>query len=406
MGLFMDKRALELDRLGNSLVGRSAEAERLKNILSGVKTGLLPKLIGVYGPPGSGKTLVVRKVCSEFEKISGGQFRFVYVNLGETKTVFSCANRIVAALGGEWRSDRVVGLDGIMEQFWTRVLSWTDEHRRFMLLCFDEADQLFKDRRSNPSGFIYRLVRSQDRLEGSGVNLSLLTISNTPIWEIWDLDGRVRSSMGVEEIFFQPYTRKDLKQILNGRCKEAFKPGVVSEDVIEACVDYTAEQSRDVRRMVDLLRVCAETAEIQSDRKLEMKHFTEALKRFEMDYHKALFDGLAEMQLNLLHALAWLSEIEGVTVASTSQVYEKYHELLKKTAPSYRRVSGVLKELEVMNLIGGRNVSKGRGGRVGEMWLKVPARTILDYRGVDWRKMKRMRSELKELRKRIGVLKR
>ena len=46
MGLFRDKRALELDRLGNSMVGRSNEVERLKNILLGIKTGLLPKLIG------------------------------------------------------------------------------------------------------------------------------------------------------------------------------------------------------------------------------------------------------------------------------------------------------------------------------------------------------------------------
>jgi len=35
MGLFRDKRALELDRLGNSMVGRSNEVERLKNILLG-----------------------------------------------------------------------------------------------------------------------------------------------------------------------------------------------------------------------------------------------------------------------------------------------------------------------------------------------------------------------------------
>jgi len=57
-----------------------------------------------------------------------------------------------------------------------------------------------------------------------------------------------------------------------------------------------------------------------------------------------------------------------------------------------------------MNLIGGRNVSKGRGGRVGEVWLKVPAQIILEYRGVDWRKMKRMRSELEEVRKQTGVV--
>ena len=53
----------------------------------------------------------------------------------------------------------------------------------------------------------------------------------------------------------------DLREILTGRCDEAFKPGVVGDAVIEACVDYTAEQSRDVRRMVGLIGVCGEVAE-------------------------------------------------------------------------------------------------------------------------------------------------
>ena len=136
-----------------------------------------------------------------------------------------------------------------------------------------------------------------------------------------------------------------------------------------------------------------------------MKHFTEALKRFEMDYGKALLDGLAELQINLLYVLAWLSEIEGLATASTSQIYECYRRLLKREAPSYRRVAGVLKEMEVMNLIGGRNVSMGRGGRNTEVWLKLSSQMILEYRGVDWRKMKRLRLEVKELRKGIGTLK-
>lgn len=58
MGLFKDKAALESDRPDVDLVGRAAEAERLRGILSGVESGFLPKLIGVHGPSGSGKTLV------------------------------------------------------------------------------------------------------------------------------------------------------------------------------------------------------------------------------------------------------------------------------------------------------------------------------------------------------------
>ena len=107
MGLFRDKGAFELDRLDVSVVGRVKEVERLTGLLSGIELGFLPKVIGVHGPPGSGKTLVSRKVCEEYEGRSGGKFRFVYLNLGEVKTVFGCANRLLAAMGGRLRTGRV-----------------------------------------------------------------------------------------------------------------------------------------------------------------------------------------------------------------------------------------------------------------------------------------------------------
>jgi cell division control protein 6 len=405
MGLFREKSALELDRLSVEVVSRGEEAGRLRKILDGVESGFLPKVIGVHGPPGSGKTLVSRRVCEEFEKNSGGRFRFVYVNLGEVRTVFSCANRLVRALGGSWRSGRY-GLDGVMEEFWRNVLDWHGEGRRFLLLCLDEADHLFIDRRGDPSGFLYRLVRSQDRLEGSGISLSLLTISNSPLFEIWDLDARVRSSMGFEEIFFKPYSKEELKGILTNRCSEAFNPGVVDPAVIDACVSYTAEQSRDVRRMIDLLRFCGEVAEAGNAAAVSMEHYYQAVKRVEADHYTTLFHGLADLQLELLHHLAFLAEIDGVSAPSTNQLYDQYKKATGKDTRSYRALAGVLKELEVMNLVGAKTVSKGRGGRSNEVWLKIPAEAVLDYTRPDWRDIKKRVTEAKKIMERLERLSR
>lgn len=397
MGLFRNKCALELDRLGVEVVGRGEEGGRLRGILSGVESGFLPKVISVHGPPGSGKTLVSRRVCEGYERISGGRLRFVYVNLGEVKTVFSCANRLVRALGGGWRSGRY-GLDGVMEEFWSKVLERKGEGLRFVLLCLDEADHLFIDKRGDPSGFLYRLVRSQDRLEGSGISLSLLAISNSPISEIWDLDARVRSSMGFEEIFFKPYSREELKGILVNRCSEAFKSGAVDAAVVDACVSYTAEQSRDVRRMIDLLRFCGEAAEAGNARRVRMEHYNQAVKLVEMDHYTTLFHGLAGMQLKLLHHLAMLAEFDDVSAPSTNQIYDRYRSELGNDSHSYRAVAGILKELEVMNLVGTRSVSRGREGRSNEVWLKIPAEIVLDYTKPGWRKLKKIRTEIEQLK--------
>jgi len=402
MGLFKDKGALELDRLGVEVAGRSTEASRLRSILSSINHGFLTKVVSVHGPPGSGKTLVARSVCQKFEKMYSGRFRFIYVNLGEVKTVFGCANRLLASLGGELMAGRF-GVDGVMEGFWRIVREWKGEDRRFLLVCFDEADRLFIDERGDPSGFLYRLVRSQDRLEGSEINLSLLMISNSPISEIWELDGRVRSSMGLEEIFFKPYSREELSKILKKRCVEAFNRGTVDRKVIEACVDYTAEQSRDVRRMIDLLRVCGEVCESQGDSKVELKHFNQALERFEMDHHKTLFGAMANLQLDLIHVIAWLNEFENEASPSTDQIYQAYKKMVGQKALSYRRISSGLKELEVMNLIGTRKISRGREGQRNEVWLTIPAETILDFTKPEWReekkKIEEFREKVRELRK-------
>ena len=74
MSLFRSKDALSLDRMGVEVIGRGEEAK------------------------------------------SKGVFRFVYVNLGEVRTVFSAANMLVTALMGIWQTSKA-GVDGVMNQF-------------------------------------------------------------------------------------------------------------------------------------------------------------------------------------------------------------------------------------------------------------------------------------------------
>ncbi|KON26946.1 hypothetical protein AC481_06190 [miscellaneous Crenarchaeota group archaeon SMTZ-80] len=231
MNLFKDKGALSLDRLSVEIIGRTEEAKRLDKILEGTSQGYLPKVISVFGPPGSGKTLVTRKLCKDYEIRSEGKFKSLYVNIGGNRTVFSVANKLFMALGGEPQLSRI-GINGILEKFWNKIIDLGGSGTNFILVILDEVDRLFLDRRGDPSGFMYELVRSEDRLENAGIKLSLLTISNDIVWDFWELDGRVRSSMGTEETFFTPYSGEDLRQILEGRCKEAFEPGVIDEKVL------------------------------------------------------------------------------------------------------------------------------------------------------------------------------
>lgn len=404
-GLFRDKNALELDRLSVEVLGRSSEIKNLRRTLSGIDQGFLPKLVSVYGLPGSGKTLVARKICEEYAKKFSDRFRFVYVNLGEVKTVFSCANKLLVALGGVWKPGKS-GLDGVMEDFWRKILEWKGEIPRFMLIVLDEADNLFMDKRSDPSGFLYRLVRNEERLEGSGIKLSLITISNQLITEIWELDARVRSSIGFEEVLFTPYSIQELYDILSERCREAFNPDIVDPDVIKECAAYTGEESRDVRKMLEVMRLCGEIAENENAKKVEMKHYNKIVKFLSQDHDILKISGLPQTHLILLGALAWELEVEGKPTLTSKRLYDLYHYNQVESgagnvALSYRRISGVLKELEVMNLIGSRNIFKGRGGQSSEIWLKISAQSVLNFTNPLWREAKQRLEEQEKKRQEL-----
>ena len=113
--------------------------------------------------------------------------------------------------------------------------------------------------------------------------------------------------MGVEEIFFRPYRPKDMREILRGRCVEAFNPGVVDEGVIGRIAEGAAGRSRDVRRMIDLLRVCGEIAEAQGASKIDVSHLYEACDDADLDHYTTVFNDLPKIGVDLLYALACLN---------------------------------------------------------------------------------------------------
>ena len=115
----------------------------------------------------------------------------------------------------------------------------------------------------------------------------------------------------------------------------------------------------------------------------EVSDWLEAFERFETNYHDELFDNLSKTHRILLTCIAKLTDIDNVKTPTTSQVYQEFQERVRHRTLSYRRIADLLKELEVMGLIGLRNLSRGRDGQVNEVWLKLPAETIYDQLCID-----------------------
>src|SRR5690606_34898873 len=118
--------------------------------------------------------------------------------------------------------------------------------------------------------------------ELKNAQISIVGISNSLTF-MDDLDPRVRSSLGEEELVFNPYNALQLQDILKERSRTAFVESVLEEGVIPKCAALAAREHGDARRALDLLRVAGELAERESSKIIGVEHIDKANKKLERD---------------------------------------------------------------------------------------------------------------------------
>ena len=209
--MFSDKSAL--DTFGSSrIIGRDDKTQELVRILLGYKKGLVVPFVSVYGRSGCGKSTVVRFVCENLDDV-----KCCFVNLRKAKTVFGCANLILAELG-EPNMKNAQGISLAIKKIGDAIEKslGESESKKLFVLVLDEIDALFLDKRGNPSNFVYNLVVLEEHLREKGYMMCVIGISNNVMTE-FDLDDRVRSRIGSSEVFFETYLKKDVVLLLENQ---------------------------------------------------------------------------------------------------------------------------------------------------------------------------------------------
>jgi len=179
------------------------------------------------------------------------------------------------------------------------------------------------------------------------------------------LDPRVKSSLGEEEIVFSPYNASQLRDILEERAREAFNPGVLEADVIPLCAALAAREHGDARRALDLLRVAGEIAERRGEQRVTRSHVMLARLEIERD---RVFDIVKTLPLHGKLVLAAIVEATrgGRGTATTGEVYDLYKKYVADLGieeVTFRRVSGIIGELDMLGIIRARTISRGRYGK-------------------------------------------
>lgn len=373
--VFRDKSKLASlsNEIPTNLVGRRKESTSLVRYLMSYENDMIVPLISVFGRSGSGKSGLVKFVCKNIPEID-----YCSANFRKAKTLFGCVNLILGELGHEGIKNSS-GMNKAMETIKESIRDrYFESGKKLFVLILDEFDVIFYDRRGKPSDFVYKLIEMQSDLAEEKIPMTIVTISNNVIGD-YEFDDRVRSRIGSSEIFFRPFSKEEILEILKQRVKEALDKEIdvkVLEEIAERC----SEDNGDIRRAVEMLRVTIELA--VSKNKPITKIFVEiAASKLERDRLEQTIKGLSHKASMICLSIALLSVETDDEWHSTTHIFERYRKLLPpgSTSISYRRVSDLLADLDNTGIVSSSTSSAGRNGYTSKYRLNSDASRVGEF---------------------------
>lgn len=374
--LFKDKSVLQTSYTPQSIPHRDKQIEQVASILAPVLRGERTSNLFVYGKTGTGKTLSIQYVREELLKKAkeiGVDIRIEYLNC-KLKKVADTEYRILAALI-ELLGGKVADTGLPTGQVYSKFVELIDNKKQVVVIIFDEIDQAIKKIDDN---FLYTLTRLNSEL--SKAQISLIGISNDVTF-LENIDPRVKSSLGEEEIVFPPYNAVQLKDILNERCRQAFKENAVDEAVINKCAGFAAREHGDARRALDLLRIAGELAERDGKVRITEEYIDQANQKIEKDKILDIVETEPAQFQAVLYSILQLSkgQKEDVKNFFTGDIFNYYQDVCNKVkieVLTQRRISDIIGEIDMLGLINAKVISKGRHGRTREVKLSIPSNLL------------------------------
>ena len=371
--LIKNRDILHFTYIPSIIYHRDSEQERVTQSLLPILKKSRPSNLLVYGKPGTGKTLVVRKVLSKIqERVARSEFpiKLIYTNSKEETTLYGLLVSFGRQLG---LSEKELPPSGLAtSEVFKRILGMIREGGMNAIFVIDEIDYLAHLVSKTGKDILYQLTRANERLERG--SLTLVGISNDLTFKE-RLDPRVISALGEEEIVFTNYTVGQIKKILQDRVNKAFITDSVTEPALNLCAAIAGKEHGDARRAIDLLRVAGEMAEREAGERITEGHIREATQKIEENKE------VTTLRSYPLHEKLIILAVIKAGGSSTGEIYTTYKELaraIRQKELTQRRITQILSEIEMSGIISGRIIHQGIHGRTKKFKLTISPEMVKD----------------------------
>ena len=355
------------------LIHRDSQIQEIVNIIAPSLKKDKPSNILIIGKTGTGKTAVVKYVGDELLKANSelNNCDYLYINCETVDTPYS----ILYNISNHIISDPNKGIPFTgwsLEKAFNTLIRFIDEANKVFNIVLDEIDQSYT---RNGDDIFYFLTTINEMLVNSRVSIIGIT-NNSKFNEM--LNPKIRSRLGEEKIIFPPYSPNELVDILTERSREAFYPDVLDESVIPYVAAISAQDSGDARKALDLLRISADIAERNGDKKVTEAHVNYARQKIELDASAEIVKSLTvQSKLVMLAIIKNPGNAEGqITTGDVFSIYRMFANNLGVPVLTQRRVGDLISELDMLGIINARVRSLGRKGRTKIIELNIPKEII------------------------------
>ncbi|MFC4987432.1 orc1/cdc6 family replication initiation protein [Saliphagus infecundisoli] len=375
--VFRDKGLLDPDAVINEdrIVGRDDQLDDIITYLRPALQGNRPPNMLLYGPSGTGKSLIINAVCQQVFELAnsqGDRFGVIKINCQTIKSHDRAVYRLVKNAAEEAGVDVGVPESGIStDQKLDRFYEVLSNNFDSVIIILDEVDLLVgrqRDPNDEPaySKLLYQLSRASQlgRIEG---HVSVAALTNDPRF-MEELDGRAESSFNPQDVVFPDYDANQLQAILDRR-RDAYQDGVLEDGIIPLSSAFAAQDHGDARKAIDLFRKAGEIADRGGDDTICEEHVRDAQKEAERDRTLTQMQGLSTQKKISLYATAIVPvysqrNLNAVPSTVAYRVYQYLTDLLdadEKSRDSYLRY---MNEAETYNFVTSDKRGRGYGSGV------------------------------------------